>query len=233
MSFPAWTSQRLKAVFAPGRSLQVLLDGRRTWQRNAVRHAQLLAVMDDEMALSLPEPPLPPPLLGQDVEISALLDEAPGQRRRYAYPCTILDVLPDFAGPRGPQPALVVMFPREDDLYPTSLRKIRRLAVPPEAPLQLWLGDQRLNLLDISQKGLRFSDGERLAALSPGDELQLKLVVHDEPQKLHGRVASVHLGSWGWEVSLELGILPLDSWTSLLEALQELEHAANSQGAKT
>lgn len=212
--------------------MQVLLAGRRTWERSAVRHARILAVMDDEMVLSQPEPPLPLPLLGQDLEISVLMEETGGPRRRIAFPCSILDVLPPDAATAGAQPALVVMFPREQDIYPTSLRKARRYAVTPEAPLQLWLEDQRLNLLDISQKGLRFSNGEMLAGYRPGDDLRLRLVVHDEPQKVRGRVTAVNHGERGWEVSLELGILPLDAWTSLLEALQELEQAANTQGAK-
>jgi hypothetical protein len=212
--------------------LQVLLAGRRTWERSAVRHARILEVTEDEMVLSLPQPPLPLPLLGQELEISVLLDEAGGPRGRYAFPCSILDVLPPDAATEGAQPAMVVVFPRERDTYPTSLRQARRFTVTPESSLQLWLGDQRLKLLDISQKGLRFSDGELLAGCRPGDDLRLRLVVHDEPQKLHGRVAAVNHGERGWEVSLELGILPLDAWTSLMGALQELEHAANTQGAE-
>jgi hypothetical protein len=226
-----WTSERLKALFAPGRQVQVLLAGRRVWQRNAVRHAAILEVMEDEIILSQPRPPLPPPWLGQPVEISVLLDDGPGQQLRYAYTCSILDVLPAYPGPQGPQPAVVVMYPREEDIYPTSLRKARRLAVPPGAPLQLWLAGQSLKLLDISQKGLRFSGGEQLSGYRPGDDLRIKLMVHDEPQKMHGRVAAVNRAAEGWEVSMELGILPLDAWTSLLEALQELEHAAKTQGA--
>ncbi|MFH1033071.1 MAG: PilZ domain-containing protein [Pseudomonadota bacterium] len=231
MSAPPWSSQRLREVFTPGRQVQVLLAGRRAWQHSAVRHASVLEALEDELILSQPQPALPPPWLGQALEITVLLRQAPGGQSRHAYQSSILDVLPVFDGPQGPGPAVVVMYPREEDLYPTSLRKARRLAVPSQAPLQLWLADQRLKLLDISQKGLRFSGGEFLSGYQPGQEMRLRLVVHDEPQRVHGRVAAINRVSAGREVSLELGILPLDAWTSLLEALQELEHAAQSQGA--
>lgn len=233
LSSQPWTSDRLKKIFAPGRGLKVLLEGRRAWQRQAVRHAVVLAAEGDEMTLSLPEPPLPPPLLGQALEITVLDGQAPGPARRFAYASSILDELPSFPSPQGTRPAMVVMFPRPQDMYPTSLRKARRYAVPPQSPLQLWLEDQRLNLLDISQKGLRFGNGETLADLRPGDEMKLKLVIHDEPQKVNGRVAAVNPGPRGREISLELGILPLDAWTSLVEVLNELEQGAASQGNKT
>jgi len=230
--FQPWTSESLQEIFAPGRGLKVLLEGRHAWQRHAVRHAVILAVGDGEMTLSQPEPALPPPLLGLALEITALGGEARGHRQRYAYVSSILDALPAYPATQGPMPAVVVMYPRPEDIYPTNLRKVRRYPVAPDTPLQLWLEDRRLNLLDISHKGLRFSNGEDLAGCRPGDEMKLSLVIHDEPQKVHGRVAAVTPGPQGREISLELGILPLDAWTSLLEALQELEHGAATQGTR-
>lgn len=232
MSSQHWTSHRLKEVFAPGRGLKVLLDGRRAWQQQAVRHAVILAAEGDEMTLSQPEPPLPPPLLGQALEITVLDTQEPGPARRFAYASSILDELPSFASAQGTRPAVVVMFPRPEDMYPTSLRRARRFAVSPQTPLQLWLEDRRLNLLDISQKGLRFSNGETLAGCRPGDEIKLNLMIHDEPQKVHGRVAAVTPGPRGREISLELGILPLDAWTSLVEVLNELGQGAANQKDK-
>lgn len=217
-------------LFAAGRDLDILLAGRSSWQEKAVRRAKVLGLAEGDLALSPPEPALPHPLLGRAVEIT-VLDKRPGGRpRRYGYQTSVLDVVDDYPGGDGATRALVVMFPRADDVYPTNLRRAKRFAVPPGGFLGLALeGGERVRLLDISVKGLRFVHPDPRPPWRVDSLLRPTLVIHDQPYAITGRVAGIKPAQDGTEVSMELGVLHLDAWTSLLVALHELEHGPQAR----
>jgi hypothetical protein len=222
-----WTSQKLAQVFAPGREVLVLLPGRETFRRRALRQSLILGLHQEDLALTPPEPPLPAPLLGQALEVTVLAPE--GKRhQRYAYRTNVLDVLDDFpAAPRGE--AVVVMYPRQEDVYATSLRKARRYRVTPEAPARLLGPAGEAALLDISIKGLRCVWPGQPEDLAVGDPIQLTLVIHDEAFKINGRVAGLATLADRCELSVELGILALDAWASLQELIAKLEPLEKEQ----
>lgn len=226
-----WTDDRVAREFAPGRGLDLLLAEPNPWERKAVRQCRVLGQAQGDLALTPPLPPLPEPLLGQAVEITTLCDLEAGRKRRYAYRTSVLDVLEDYLGEAGPVPAVVVMFPRPGDIYATTLRKAKRFLPPPGGPLVLRGDGYDLTLLDISVKGLRMRSGADAPAFQPGQRVMLTLVVRDTPHQVRGRVMAVLPAPGGQEVSLELGIMPLDVWTSLLETLQELERGLDKQGS--
>jgi hypothetical protein len=220
-----WNQEWLNGLFAPGRDLDILLAGRSTWQEKAVRRAKVLGLAEGDLALSSPEPALPQPVLGRAVEIT-VLDKRPGARsRRYGYQTSVLDVVSDYPGQTGSTKAVVVMFPRADDVYPTNLRRAKRFAVPSQGFLGLALeGGDPVRLLDISVKGLRFLHPEIRLPWQVDGLLRPTLIIHEQPYPITGRVAGIKPAASGTEVSMELGVLHLDAWTSLLVALHELEH---------
>lgn len=55
------------------------------------------------------------------------------------------------------------------------------------------------------------------------------LLIHGQPYPLTGRVAGAKPVEGGLEYSMELGVLHLDAWTSLLVALHELDHGPEGQ----
>ncbi|MCA1905040.1 MAG: PilZ domain-containing protein, partial [Desulfarculus sp.] len=86
----------------------------------------------------------------------------------------------------------------------------------------LW--DQKpAQLIDLSVKGLRCIWSPDAPTPNPGEALELVLVIHDENFRVKGRVAGVRRDGERREVAMELGILPLDAWTSLQELIQTLE----------
>ena len=223
-----WTTELLEEVFSPGRRVDLLLAGTDRSPRQSVCQALVLGRSQDDLALSAPEPSAPRPTLGQPLEVTVLVGEpANGQvaaPQRYAYRTSILDLLDDFPAPEGVSPAVVVMFPRCEDIYVTNLRRVRRFRVDPQVPVALLCpGTETAQLLDLSIKGLRFGWNGSGPDLAVGAPLDLVLVVHDERFKVKGRVAWVRQVQDGVEVSVDLGILPLDAWTSLQELIQTLE----------
>ncbi|MFH1061233.1 MAG: PilZ domain-containing protein [Pseudomonadota bacterium] len=217
-----WTSAQLAEAFAPGRELLVLLPGRESFRRRALRQAVVLGLQQGDLAITPPEPALPEPLLGQALEITTLVPEG-NRHQRYAYRTCVLDVLDDHPPAPGGR-ALVVMFPRGMDIYATSLRRARRYRVPADATVRLFSpAGAALALVDISIKGLRCV-WEGPADPPPVDAVvQTTLEIHDETFQVHGRVTGIQQGPQRCEVSLELGILPLDAWASLQELIATLE----------
>lgn len=217
-----WNSDQVAEAFAPGRELLVLLPGRASFHRRAMRQAVVLGLQQGDLAISMPKPALPEPLLGQALEITTLAPEG-GRHQRFAYRTAVLDVLDDYP-PAPDGRALAVMYPRGQDIYATSLRRARRYRVPAAAPARLFSADGlALVLVDISIKGLRcLWDGQEAP---PGVDavVPVTLEIHDEAFNISGRVAGVKPAERGREVSLELGILPLDAWASLQELIATLE----------
>jgi hypothetical protein len=134
-------------------------------------------------------------------------------------------VVSDYPGQEGATKAVVVMFPRAYDVYPTNLRRAKRFQVPSQGFLDLTLeGGEPVRLLDISVKGLRFLHPDPPVPWQVDALLRPTLIIHEQPYPITGRVAGVKPAEGGAEVSMELGVLHLDAWTSLLVALHELEH---------
>lgn len=217
------TSKRLHLILIPGLSVDIYLIGRLAWQNISVRRTVVLSVSQGELILRSPEPPLPNLRLSQFLEISFLCEEASQPLQRYAFNASILKVLTDFPSPEGPVMAVAVAYPYPEDIYASTLRRDRRFPVPTDSPLHLLLEGRRINLLDLSLKGLRFRIGKDLAAWKPGDNVELDLVVGNKSKRIHGRVAAVNMRPEGREISMEVGVLTLDVWTTLLETLQKLE----------
>lgn len=216
-----WTDQQLAEAFGPGREVMILLPRREAFRRAVLRQAIVLGRHQDDLALSPPEPSLPQPMLGQGLEVTTLVPDG-GRHQRYAYRACVLDELVDFPAGSGGR-AVVVTCPRQEDLYATSLRRAQRFRVASRAPVRLFWGDDELELLDISIKGLRCTLANGCGGLVVAEAIQLTLEIHDEPFKVGGRVAGINEQAGRCELSVELGILALDAWASLQELIAELE----------
>lgn len=216
---------RLSRLFSPGRQVDVLVGDRESFQDKAVRHAHILGQQEGDLAMSQPDPPLPEPLLGQLVEVTVVSDDQDGPSR-FGFQATVLDTLDDFPGPGRGSHAVVVMFPRPEDIYPTSLRQAKRYKVPSGGFLSAWREDAPgLELLDVSAKGLRlFWPGSLPDGVGQDSTIKVTLHIHDEQYQVTGRVVVISPREGGQDLSLDLGVLPLDLWTSLLVSLHELEH---------
>ena len=217
-----WTPERLEEVFSPGRRVDLLLSGQDRAPRQAVRQSRVLGRNQDDLALSQPQPGLSRPSLGQPLEVTVLVEDQ-GAPQRYGYRTSVLDLLDDFPDQVDPPPTLVVMFPRCEDIYATNLRRARRYRVGPQVPVALLCREVEAQVLDLSIKGLRFDWRGPGPSLAEGDLLELVLIIHDEKFRVKGRVARVFTPDDHTEVSVNLGILPLDAWTSLQELIQTLE----------
>ena len=89
--------------------------------------------------------------------------------------------------------------------------------------MRLLAPEGELTLLDVSIKGLRCVWESQAGGMAVGDPIQLTLVIHDEAFNVHGRVVGIKNLADRCELSVELGILPLDAWASLQELIANLE----------
>ena len=80
---------------------------------------------------------------------------------------------------------------------PADKREFARLEYPPRLRPLFKLGDQILEVIDISEKGLRLRNDSRL---------ELKELVHGEVQLLSGKPISVS-GEVAWSLNNEIGLL--------------------------
>jgi hypothetical protein len=182
----------------------------------------VLGTQEDDLVLSYPKPPLESPLLGQPLEITFLCREEAGPRR-YGYYSLVLDTLDDFPGPQGLNTAMVVLYPRQQDLISTNLRQAKRYRIGPQSELTVFVdGISNIEILDISLKGLRFRHNQEEWNYSLDERIQLYLNLYDRTYAVSGRVVRTALTMGGQEVSVALDTLRLDLWSELLQLVQDL-----------
>jgi hypothetical protein len=222
--YPGWTDKDLEVILSPGHCLDII--PRRVFEPHAdrqVRKAHILGVHEGDLVLSLPEPPLPIPLLGQPLEVTFLHKEN-NEINRYGYYTLILDTFETFKTDSQRIPAVVVLFPREKDIAPTNLRSSQRFRAPHTGILCLSAqGVAKCRIEDISFKGLRFSYEKGPVPPEMGNPLDLTLHFNKKQAKLSGIITNRFQNQGRWEVCLELRPMGLGLWSDLLVILHGVD----------
>ncbi|KIX11781.1 PilZ domain-containing protein [Dethiosulfatarculus sandiegensis] len=218
--YPGWTEKDLEIILSPGHCLELV--PRRVFEPHTdhkIRKAQILGVHDGDLVLSLPEPPLPTPLLGQPLEVT-FLHKGKNGVIRYGYYTLILDTFKTFASRSGAVPAVVVLFPREKDISPTNLRSSQRFRPPQTGDLCLVTkGVDQCRIEDLSFRGIRFSYEEGPVPPEEGAPLDLTLQFNEKQAKLSGIITNRFQNQGRWEICLELKPMGLGLWSDLLVIL--------------
>ena len=214
----------LDQVLAPGNLVDVLPRRSEVLSEKQVRQARVLGVVDGDLVLSLPDPPLSTPLVGQALEITFLIEGKP-RPERYGYFTLILDTLDKSQADRElSREGMVVLFPHQEDIIPTTLRSEKRYRVGDRNTLKVKVqGLNNLVLEDISLKGLCFKSPSKNPKLAQDQALNLSLCLGKEQYPLYGRVVECCPDSNCARVRMELDALPLDLWSNMLQLLHDLD----------
>ena len=214
----------LEQIFVPGRVVDVLPRRTEVFTEKQVRHAMVLGIKDEDLVLSLPDPPLASPLVGQALEITFLAQGAQSPAR-YGYFTLILDTLEQTQAREGfDHSGVIVLFPHDEDIIPTTLRNEKRYRVHGRSQISIKVkGLGGLSLEDISLKGLRFRYMTCNRHVKQGESLELLLQIHKYDHPLKGRVVESSKDPDGVQVRMELDSLPLDLWSGLLQLLHDLD----------
>ena len=220
---PGWQKKGLVQTLAPGRKLALLPKWHGAPLRAKVLSSLVLGRHQGDLVLSPPHPSLPQPVLGRPMEVTFLSRDRSGLRR-YGYYSMVLDTLEDFTCQQGARLGVVVLFPRQQDIFPISLRQTRRFPVVPGGPLGLQVkGLTEVRLLDISIQGLRFSHRPGKGGPRRLDEVALTLLINEEAHGLDGKIVGLKQRKNITELSVEMGALPLNARAALIQALREME----------
>ena len=221
-------SLALEQIFIPGKLLDVLPRRTEVLSEKQVRHAMVLGVKEEDLVLSLPDPPLTDPLIGQALEITFLTQKA-DQSERFGYFTLILDTLEDFEARAGHENGLVVLYPHKEDIIPTTLRHEKRYKVNGRQKLGLKVkGLSRPTLEDISLSGLRFRCENCNQIIKKDQNLEISLIIKRKTYPLTGKVIESRRQKSSIQVRMALDTLPLDLWSYLIKVLHELD--SNGKG---
>jgi hypothetical protein len=218
----------LDSYFSAGKQVDVLPRRSEVLEAKQVRQARVLGMQNGDLVLSLPDPPLPSPLLGQALEITFLV-EPEQNAQRYGYYTLILDTLDNYPIKGQTGDGVVVLFPTEKDLVRSNLRTEKRFKVNSRRHLGLKIpGLNKIKLLDISLCGLRFSFPGTKPLVAKGQKLSLQLAIQNEAHHLHGGVVETVQNDKETQVRMELDALPLDLWSHMLQILHDLEKSGKA-----
>jgi len=110
---------------------------------------------------------------------------------RFGFPAKLVEVIPDYEISSG---TIVEALKIQKNSFPepTDFRMFFRVKPPSDADVVLFIESQRVNLLDISIGGAKFTCPRREFLLRPGDPLKFKLIIGNEAFDVDALIRNVN-----------------------------------------
>jgi hypothetical protein len=161
-------------VIRPGSSIDIVWeeDPRRTLRR--LLPAVIYDVVGDRIVVSQTQPPQTRSHIGRTLTLTFLKR---GERHilRYSFSALFIDIILEYRLV-STEKVIALVFEIRSKPEPTTFRLHFRVKPPADSGLMLLLGEEKLNLLDISLIGVRFSH-KRKPAFKTGEIIPLTIIV--------------------------------------------------------
>jgi len=217
----------LARLIKEGLEVNLLLESHTLKELKRVRKSKVLLVEGDRLILAWPQPSLPRPVLGTQLEVSFVIP-LEGEMQRYGYTTRVNETLFGYTtADAQTHQAVVVDLPLPADLSPSTLRLFLRTNVPPELGLKVKVvGLGSHELLDLSSKGLSLALPLGETPPAKGTPLSLTVEGFDEHLELSGKVVGLVEHEDKIQVSVELFTMPVTNALALKMLIRQIESAS-------
>jgi len=176
------------SAIRPGLGVEFIFQSDYVRDRIRVIRAIIYDVIGDKIILSQPSKSLMQSDLKKDILVTYMV-RTDDRGTRYGFKANIIELRKDYeiaAGQRGP--AVVIRRMSAPETF--EIRSSFRLPVPSSSGLELYVRGQKMNLIDISLGGAKFSHPE-LPSLQPEDRTSVKLRIDDQTFQVEAEVLRV------------------------------------------
>lgn len=170
---------------APGLPVRIVVKTDRRRGGVLVTDSTVYEVDGDTLVLAQTAPPLCDETCGGEISVTYLVEEEGGPKR-YGFPAAITAYIDDY-GPAPGGRAQALRVSRKARPAPCSIRACYRVEPTPMTRLDLYVGGEKVTIVDISLGGVRFSY-DRSMPLEAGVSLRLCFYVAGEEHAVDARV---------------------------------------------
>jgi hypothetical protein len=169
----------------PGMNAKIVTEVDSIRELIHVRNSVIYDVNDQTITLAQTDPPVPESMINRKVIITYLVRDKEGPVR-YGLPASITDLVDDYRL-MSTQIVKALVVRRKSDPVPYSVRMFFRVGPTSKSRLEMSIYEKKVNILDISLGGARFSHRRNLR-LEEGEVIEVYLDIDGKPYNLHAMV---------------------------------------------
>lgn len=173
---------------SPGSNVDIVVDFDRSEETIDVRSTTVYDLDDQRIILSQTSPPIATCDIGRRVKVAYLVTEKDGPAR-YCVTARLAEIVRDYKL-SGSETAEAIVLIQESAHERFNLRLFYRLEPPTDSGLTLFLGEEKVNILDVSIGGAKFTH-RKDHPVKPNEMLKLILQVGEESFDVEAQVVRV------------------------------------------
>lgn len=139
----------------PGTHIVITVDMDPLRETIDVKNSTVHDIVGERIVAAQTDPPLLKSYLDKTVYIT-YLEKEEGRPLRYGFPARVLEFIKDYRLTSSETAGAMVLMP-EADAEPHNLRMFYRLEPPSNSGLDIYVNEERTNIIDISLGGANFS----------------------------------------------------------------------------
>jgi len=172
----------------PGKHIAITVDMDPLRETIDVKSSTVHDIVDGKIIAAQTDPPLLKSYLNKSIYITYLEKEA-GKPVRYGFPATVLEFIKDYRLTSSEvAPAIALM--QEAEIEQCNLRMFYRLEPPSNSGLDIYIGGEKVSIIDISIGGANFSHS-RSSPFHANETVKLVLSIGGAETKIDAQVLRV------------------------------------------
>ena len=174
-----------KPIIEQGMPVDIVIEADYVREVIRVRHSEILEVTASEAVLAQTTPPLAPGDIGKNLIVTYTSKHKDGsQRLSFAGRVTGIEK-------KHPSGGAVILLNMKPDPKPFNLRMHYRVAIRPDSNVALLIDGTRVELLDLSLGGAKFSLREAPVMPKAGEIMKMALMIDRDIHPLEGEIIRI------------------------------------------
>lgn len=169
----------------PGLNVNIIISVDHMREVLDVGNSIIHEVSGDSLIIAQTDPPISRTRLGTEIFVT-FLEKVSGEAKRYGFAATVTDFTRDFELSSSLKVQGVIL-KKAGDYEEYNLRMFYRLEPPGNCGIEIFLGGKKVNLIDISIGGARFSF-DKIPSLQPNDTVQLSIVIEHSRYPVEAKI---------------------------------------------
>lgn len=172
----------------PGMHIAITVDMDPLRETIDIKNSIVHDIVDRKIVAAQTDPPLLKSYLNRTIYITYLEKEA-GKPVRYGFPAKVLEFIKDYRLTSSEMTQAIVLI-QEAETEQYNLRMFYRLEPPSNSGLDIYIGGEKVSIIDISIGGANFSHS-RSGPLQTNETVKIVLGIDGTETKIDARVLRV------------------------------------------
>ncbi len=172
----------------PGATVSIIVDIDYRKEIVETKNSIVHDVEGDRITIAQPDPPISRTHIDKEVYLT-YLDRSQNEPVRYGFPVRIAEFIKDYVLSGETRTQAIVLF-RRGRTEPHNLRMFFRLEPPGNSGIEIFIHGKKVNILDISIGGAKFSHS-KVYPFKLDEEVEVLLIIGERPYQVNARVINM------------------------------------------